>query len=342
MSRLRNHTIHQPHFAMTRVKLDAAFYPHIIDEIFDHACPTTLLALRVNREWRQRAERKVASHVCVGTFTTSDSPPCPALILKTQTKSKLGVFRSGPAKSTAPSFIKSVAVVDLHVPKFDKKVAALFGNSASDVVIRIPDICHFTAPPSLVPKARRVVLFCKDIPKASAIRDSKYLSRHRLDRVPGQKHIVIHLRAGGVGGAEPFTSLRDSVGELGSMALIVHPWDVLPRLFGGFAERPYVVEFGMLADLIVLAYVKNVPVTVVNLLEFEVFARRHPNPEDFKNRILERVAEAKGSYTTYPTASTYSPVRFLTMEEYRAEVGEELFQIDTVDEGRLWPLSPKH
>lgn len=55
-----------------------------------------------------------------------------------------------------------------------------------------------------------------------------------------------------------------------------------------------------------------------------------------KDALLSEIGFTKAAYTSPPVATVYTPVRFLTLDEYRAEVGEELFQIDT-NEGRLWP-----
>lgn len=179
---------------MTRVTVDAKFFPHIIDEIFAHASSSTLLALRVNREWRKRAERKVAYHVCVTeTIADSDFLPRATTVVQSPEEEFPGVLGPGSPDLSAPSFLSSAAVVDVNLPKFDRKVACTLKHCSQDAVLRCFKLCYFTAPAKVTPKVYRVVLFCSDPPRRFPA-NGPYVSEYRLHRIPGPKHVVIHLR----------------------------------------------------------------------------------------------------------------------------------------------------
>lgn len=330
-------TITQHHSTMPQVTVDAKFFPHIIDEIFAQASRSTLLALRINREWRKRAERMLAYHVRVTeTVTDSESLPRKTPIVQSSDGDMLGVIKVGSPDSAAPVFLSSTVVIDLHVPNFDKKVAPILTHCSSNVAVRCHNLCRFYSPVGLTPKIGRVVLFFKD--DALHGRDGFY-SRYRLNRIPGPKQLVLHLRSHGRADASYFLDIRDSFGELGGMTLILHPREPTRWNFGPHSlEYKVESQLSFLADFVVFAYVKNVPVTVVNLAcrKLEGLDEQVYSYEDVKNTLLERITRAKQGYTSYPVGSVYTPVRFLSLDEYRAEVGEELFQIDT-NEGRLWP-----
>lgn len=148
---------------MTRVAIDAKFFPHIIDEIFSHASASTLLALRVNREWRERAERKVAYHVCVAqTVAETESLPRATPVLQAPEQEFLGILKTDSPESTAPTFLSFASVIDLQIPKLNKQVVPLLAHCSSDAIFRCHRLCHFATPANVTPKVRRVVLFATD------------------------------------------------------------------------------------------------------------------------------------------------------------------------------------
>lgn len=122
------------------------------------------------------------------------------------------------------------------------------------------------------------------------------------------------------------------------MTIILHPWQFRRSFFPPTLERAFSLELSLLFHLVVIAYVKNAPVTVVNFdfNTFEKLQNSDPLNRSVKDILVAEIERTKGAYTSPPIATVYTPVRFLTVEEYRSEVGEELFQIDT-NEGRLWP-----
>lgn len=319
---------------MTRIMIDAKFFPHIIDEIFWHASASTLLALRVNREWRERAERKVAYHVCVAqTVAETESLPRATPVLQAPEQDFLGILKPGFPESTAPTFLSSAVVVDFHVPKFDRKIAPLLAHCSPDAVFRCHSFCHFATPATVTPKARRVVLFCIDA-AARPFAWRNPLTRYRLDHIPGPKHVVIHLRTGEGGGPGSLAEICKTAGKLSGMTLIIHPWQLRHRFQPYTLDDLFLFDLGCLADLVVLAYVRDIPVTVVNL-DFKGFDTAGRS-DTVQNGLRQYIEDVKERCTANPSALVYSPVRFLTVKEYRAEVGEELFQIDT-NEGRLCP-----
>ena len=93
------------------------------------------------------------------------------------------------------------------------------------------------------------------------------------------------------------------------------------------------IELGIPSDPVVLAYVRNIPVSIVNFDFTLEFGPQHVNA---KEELLAKIDLTKEYYTSHPVASVYIPVRFLTLDEYRAQVGEQLYHIDT-NEGMLWP-----
>lgn len=317
--------------------IDAKFFPHVIDEIFAHASGPALLKLRVNREWRRRAERKLAYHICVAeTVADTESLPRKTSVIQSPEGDILGALKTGSHGSSAPSFLSSAVIVDLHVPKVDKKVAPILTHCSTEVVLRSHKCCPINATSGFIPRARRVVLFCKD---DSLYSDDDLFGRYRLHRIPGRKHVVLHVRSKGRAEASHFLDIRDSIGDLDGLTLILQPKQSTQYSFEPYSVTDLVVfEIGFLADFVVLAYVRNVPVTVVNLAcrRLDNAHQAAYNYESVKEALLDRIEFTKRGYTSHPVASVYTPVRFLSLDEYRAEVGEELFQIDT-NEGRLWP-----
>lgn len=48
-----------------RMMVDQSYFPHIVEGILAAASPESLLALRVNKEWRKLAEVRLGYHICL-------------------------------------------------------------------------------------------------------------------------------------------------------------------------------------------------------------------------------------------------------------------------------------
>lgn len=299
--------------------LDADFYPHIIDWVFAYASPPALLALRVNREWRRRAERQLAYHVSL-VATQDEEPPSEITYSLTSAAGWIGRFKNADVadfNAPVPSFLSSTAAVDLNFSKFNEDVACLLQHVPRNVTYRCPEVCDLSE--LQLPPRSRVVLLARDIFHHLDILDasSSYFAKFRLDdTVAVKKHLVLHVRRA-TGEAERFNWM--CLGDLASLTLVMHPWrwssDRIPRY-----------TFELFAELVIIGWLQSVPVTVVNF-DFSEFEAEFPQVGSVKDTVMEHVEYRKAGYVnTHPHPD--GP-RFLTLDEYRAEVGDDQFEIDT-------------
>lgn len=216
-----------------------------------------------------------------------------------------------------PSFLSSTAAVDLNFSKFNEDVACLLQHVPRNVTYRCPEVCDLSE--LQLPPRSRVVLLARDIFHHLDILDasSSYFAKFRLDdTVAVKKHLVLHVRRA-AGEAERFNWM--CLGDLASLTLVMHPWrwssDRIPRY-----------TFELFAELVIIGWLQSVPVTVVNF-DFSEFEAEFPQVGSVKDTVMEHVEYRKAGYVnTHPHPD--GP-RFLTLDEYRAEVGDDQFEIDT-------------
>lgn len=119
------------------------------------------------------------------------------------------------------------------------------------------------------------------------------------------------------------------LGDMLSLTLVIHPWNM-------HSSRPQINyprevllcrQMGLFIDLILTGYLHGIPTTVVNF-DFSDFEAQHPDVGSVKDRVLEHIDYRKLGYVNmlHPVSA-----RFLTLEDYRAEVGDAQFDIDTND-----------
>lgn len=300
--------------------LDAAFFPHVIDSIFASASPAALLALRVNRTWRRRAERQLAYHVCV-VATHADRPTSEVKYhLKTAERELIGVFKAADFSNPStvfPSFLTSTAVVDLWIPTFDENVARILQHAPDNVTYRCCERCDMSGQQS---SACRLVMLAESTEESESFPDA---SSSRLDERHGSANdgqhgsatVVLHLWEGSVS----HVPRKAHLCNLTSLVFISHRQPVRlsqdPEHRG--SERPLAQLITMLMDSTIANFLQRGPATFVNFGFFDLAAG---------NMIKGIVATLLNS-----DVNALAPVdmRFLTLEEYRAEVGDAQFEIET-------------
>lgn len=212
--------------------LDAAFFPHIIDEIFAYAPPASLLALRANKAWRQRAESQLPYHVLVD-----------------HTQSVFGHYtivrarrRQPPSwkisASINPSFLAATRVVDLNVAWVEIGFSRMLRHCPRQITFRCRHRCYLS-PLSLpnVPQPSCLVLFANDVVGYHSL---SYFAEYNLGALMSPKKLVLHLRDKGMDSKKQARDFR--LGGVTSLTLILHP----NRLD---ASRPILTfQLGLLID----------------------------------------------------------------------------------------------
>lgn len=311
---------------MPNVIIDADFFPHIVDSIFAHASSAALLALRVNTQWRRRAEHQLAHHICVVVNTESmELPQSITYHLVSTENEPIGRYTSTCLDdvdgTVLPSFLSSTEVIDLNLLKFTSGVARLLQHVPSSATYRCTSTCDLSH--LNVPARSRVVILSKDM---EGYDEMSYFANYRLNRMLGPKKLVLHLRKRGM--ESPSLDWM-CLGDMLSLTLVIHPWIMhssRPRI--NYPRKVLLCrQMGLIIDLILTGYLHGIPTTVVNF-DFSDFEAQHPDVGSVKDRVLEHIDNRKLGYVNmlHPVS-----VRFLTLEEYRAEVGDVQFQIDTND-----------
>lgn len=312
---------------MPPIVIDAEFFPHIIDSIFLHAPAAALLALRVNSEWRDRAERQLAYHVCLSKRPSSEDPSSSdegGYELRTGNRDIIGVWKLSDLRTQwafMPSFLSLTAVVDLDLPHIDSDVSFILQHFRPRLSYRCHRSCDLAGFEEQNP---RIIVFAQDMVDYNPM---SYFADYRLNRTLGPKTLILHLRAPGM--ESYFDSL--CLGNLRSLVLVFHKWRMpsIPVVY--VREILLYKALGLFVDLLLLAWLHNVPTTVVNF-DFTDLEKKCPDLGAMKDVVLEHLAYRKAGYVN--TSDNQPEPRFLTLDEYRAEVGEAQFGID-MNEGAV-------
>lgn len=296
--------------------LDAAFFPHIIDEIWAYASssPKSLLALRVNKAWCRRAESLLPYHVVI--TPTAAGPGSYSIQKARQTAHRTWAISS----SINPTFLAATLVVDLDARSFNYTFFRMLRHCPPQVTFRCRDRCELSMLcSSQAAQPSCLVLFAGDVYGYHSL---SYFAEYRLGMLQKPKKLVIHLRDKGLDSKKE--ARTSSLGGLTSLTLIMHP----KRLD---ASRPLLTfQLGLLIDLAMLGYVQGVPVTIVSL-EFPRFESKHPEVGSIKTQVMDEIARLQPSFESLCKGSTALNVRCLSMSEYRTEVGNAQFKIETVE-----------
>lgn len=295
--------------------LDAAFFPHIIDEIFAYAPLKSLLALRVNKAWCRRAEAQLPYHVIV-----SSSPNYPGHYAIQRAKKTALWSWTTASNSLNPRFLAATSVVDLHVHWFHHQFFRMLRHCPPRVTFRCHDRCDLSLLGSSgAPQPSCLVLFAGDVYGYHSI---SYFLAYGLGKLQKPKKLVLHLTGKGMDSRKE--ALKFSLGGVTSLTLVMHP----DRLD---STRPLLTfQLGLLIDLAMLGYVHGAPVTIVNL-NFPDFEDRHPEVGSIQTQVLDEISRLRPEFEPLCKGSTALNVRCLSMSEYRNEVGTAQFKIETVE-----------
>lgn len=325
--------------------LDAASFPHLIDTIFENADAVSLMALRANKAWRSRAEASLAFHISIReTEDIRTFPVTSTYELQSVGKGVIGSVESSSILTfpldIVPSFLRSTAVIDLRVPAFKLELKRVLQHRASDVVYRFHKHCTAFSIDTVQPRC--VVLFAEDIAK-QADSTVRYFTDYGL-RVLRKCRLVLHLRRPGRSALS--SAHRTDFTGIEALVLVIHPW---PARFDPnqrhaittFSER----NLGHLVDLLTMAGDCQVPTTVIGF-DFSKPHAECPDPNKLRQFVKEwsirdlldgvgllagvsynEFLQAPGNVAYY---SGHHPqgLRFLSLDEYRNEVGEVQFDIE--------------
>lgn len=303
---------HSPRPTAFLMILDAIFFPHIIEEILANTSPKVLrLSLRVSKAWRHLALQQLPYHAMVTNVAGSE---------------RIAVYGSKDCRSSSweekavlnPACLAAVAVLDVDMPPTIKSITFKLHRCPPELTIRYYRRCD----PDLLQLLERLqpsclVLFGQDI---RGYHDLSYFAPYRFGNLSRPKKLVLHLKEKG------WSSLLQKrtfcLGSLTNLTLIV-PWSLdVSQYFNAW-------QLGLLTDLVMLAYVDGVPVTIVNPNFPEQDADRGGG--SIKDRFLARFSELKRYYEPRCRGGTALNVQCLTPDEYRAQVGDTQFQIETVE-----------
>lgn len=310
------------------MKLDATFFPHIIDEIFSSASPAALLVLRrVSKEWRQRAEAHLPFHVYV-----ANAPQTGGRYV-VQTSSTVSRWDSTTTFSANPAILVSAAVVDLDVPWLNIAVARILRFCPPQVTIRCHGYCDLSRPGPPTPSC--LVLFAIEarIPESSSYwndyrEPSSYWNDYRLKEILAPMKLVIHLRDG-----SRFWSPPRGLGGTTSLTLILHPWrldDCGASLLTHSVKHFLDYQLQSLISFIRRGLMHGIPVTVTGIA-FSHLEECHPKVGSVKDHVMARIAEIPPHRPGQSKGWAALNYRYLTLEEYRAEVGDTQFEIEMND-----------
>lgn len=301
--------------------ISAAFFPHIIDSIFELASSDALLYLRVCKDWKRRVDARLY-HVSL-TEVAADTryPMTTTYALNAGQTGALQTLKTTPygkCEPAPPSYLSKTAVIDLHVPTFKSDIRRILAAAPPDATYRIHEYCNLWSTASWRPQC--LVLFAKDLGPDSAVSD---LTKYGLRALRGCSKLVIHVRYAGRG-------LSTFPGPLfiKDMTVVVHPRKDVDGVCDSVEDAPAV---GLLADLGMLGYASNVRTTFVMMNECSEDER--PWDEDTVNVTSRRIR--RWMELIKPGSSAHAGV-FLTEDEYRAQVGEVQFEIE-MNEGRVSP-----
>lgn len=310
--------------------IDQAYYAHIIDAIFAAASPTALLAMRVNQEWRQLAERRVAYHVCVTSRQVfAGGKGRTIYTLRAGDRTVLGSFSDlvnidTPTKRMSiaslppiPQYIVHTRVLDLFINDVPRAVMLMLLFVRPTVVVR----CHAalsalsgTDTLATFDRTACVVLFNDTI-----VRDV------RTDKLVYHCTTTQRVGCNGDGTGSCWVAMRDMLRFAGE--LVVH-FDAGRWLRSRHGPRPALLtpicrHVGVLGDLILAAHMLGIRTTVVGF-DFDPY-----RPENLPEDLGDLTTALKQLFQTYIQGRGDGELRYLSQSEYAAEVGAEQYRIET-------------
>lgn len=339
--------------------IDSAFFQHIIESIFDSASAESLFALRVNREWKALAEPRLAYHIVVTSCKESVGQYSRTVYrLRAGDRFVLGVFQdviSFTALPPSPPYMAHTKVVDLLVSEVTPAVRFALMSCGPNVVFRCHPAPTLTGGLGHLPRAACVVLFdnalvphlyaeklvyhcttskrtaCQDGLDGTGVEDAfgpgdaagasfgpDYIANFlwNLHNIPNCTQVTRRI----VSGTRSLVVHFDAAAWLKSRAYAVPPIDT-----------PLCRHVGVVMSLILAARHRGIPTTVVGMS----FEEHLPAvvPAEYVD-LTETMKQTIESYTVDVRPGGPGEIRYLSPEEYREEVGEEQWRIET-DKGPI-------
>lgn len=303
--------------------LCASMLPHIVDSVIDHAPNASLLALRVNKEFRALADSHLAYHITVVKPRLAHYSRMDAYDV-TSARGPIGRIKYTPEmqQTIAGSFLRSARVVDIVVNRKWSSMVYTLVRCCRGAAFRFRAWTDLRGLPF---RNATVVLFGEDAPPT--VRG--YL-KYGLKGLSGVDTLVVHIRG-------PGPSTRCTLLNVRHLVLVVHPWALSLALLeqlekeGGdwnsdvhhFRQVRELIDnqIGVLWDFLWTGYIWRIPTTVVGL----DFSTPDRAADIELARHLQGWLVSDGRDAGIPDPPVMP--RFLDVAEYQREVGNETFQV---------------
>lgn len=318
--------------------IDAAIFPHLIDQIFQHLPLKTLLALRlVCRSWKARATEGISYHLIL----EGDDEVSVTTGLASEGKFVFGDSDLAQCFKTQWCFASLTRVVDVVGPVIPRAVCGLLYvwelKNVHTMRFTSLDPIEQMGPPKM--SLKRAVYF--DITPTEC-HGYFYLNTFNATKV------VIHLATPRDHTAyyySPSRLLKDEDLRLREVVVVCHPWKA-PQWRSeatGAARVEAVLEdrLGALLGIAESCRSGHYKLTVVGLESLNLEALGLETDHDLQGRSVERtvIEYARGKFRNPGKASSY--LTFLRLEEYRKAVGEQEYEIEMEEKLKV-PFSLTH
>lgn len=304
--------------------IDASFFPHIVDLIFDLAPLDCLPLLRVCKDWKRRVDARLY-HLRLTQTHAETQFPMPTTYALEGGGGDIAVFKTTLYRKcdpAPPKFVSATKVIDLHVPTFKTDIVRVLAHAGPNVTYRLHKQCNLWSTATWKPEC--LVLFAEDLAPGDSV---AYYTQYGLRTVQGCDKLVVHVRHGGREslGLNPSTQLK-----LKRLTVVVHPRHRPSNTSGTPLFDP-----GLIIDLGVLGCTSRAPTTFVMLDESgdKGVATNQAVAGWTSDRIKQRLGYL------FVTREVRAPV-FMSEAEYRAQVGDEQFEIEINDGHLSRPLCP--
>lgn len=319
-------------FATMPTTIDAAFFPHIIDNILELAPFDCLSHLRVCKDWKRRVDARLYHLTLTETHAEHQFPMPTTYALEGNFPGDAAFFKTSlyrKCEPPPPEYLSAAKVIDLGAPTFKTDIVRILTSASPKVTYRLHEHCNLWSTATWKPHC--LVLFAKDLEPGCTV--SAY-TQYGLRAVNRCEKLVLHVWHSGI--ETLALSASAQLRNFKRLTIIMHTW---PRC-RTTSHLPFIDKAGLLIDLGVLGFASSVPTAFVMCEQGEDIEEpwTEGKVQIMRNRITERKEYLVSRGHAVTAAVRVPPPRFVKEEEYRSEVGEEQFEIE-MNVGLLSPPS---
>lgn len=176
--------------------IDAAFFPHIVDMVFELAPLDCLPHLRVCKDWKRRVDARLYYFSLTETHSNKQYPMPTTYTLEGGEPGDVAVFKTTvdrKCEPAPPKYLSPTNVIDLHMTTFKMDVVRILGFAGPHVTYRLHNQCNLWSTATWKPKC--LVLFAKDLTPRDSV---AYFNQYGLRTIQGCEKLVVHVRRGGM------------------------------------------------------------------------------------------------------------------------------------------------